>query len=199
VCRSRASGLSRSQISSPPMRHVQFFSTVPGKFIRDALSSRIMSCAHQIPCHRWCLIQPPIRQVHFFSTVPRDALFSRIMSCAHQKTMSPLVPYPTPSAPSPILLHRLRESHPGRIVQPHNVLRTLNTMSPLVPYRCSHLLGRLPSDEIPGVSPLGCALLAVRACLLVLLYRAHPTSFPHIQPTLLSYLVSDTQVPHCLM
>jgi hypothetical protein len=42
---------------------------------------------------------------------------------------------------------------------------------------CSHLLGRLLSDEIPGVSPLGCALLAVRACLLVLLCRAHPTNF----------------------
>jgi hypothetical protein len=41
---------------------------------------------------------------------------------------------------------------------------------------CSRLLGRLPSDEIPSVSPLGCALLAVRACLLVLLCRAHPTN-----------------------
>jgi hypothetical protein len=42
---------------------------------------------------------------------------------------------------------------------------------------CSHLLGRLPSDETPGVSPLGCALLAVRARLLVVLCRAHPTNF----------------------
>jgi hypothetical protein len=41
----------------------------------------------------------------------------------------------------------------------------------------SRLLGRLPADEIPGVSPLGCALLAVRACLLVPLCRAHPTNF----------------------
>jgi hypothetical protein len=31
------------------------------------------------------------------------------------------------------------------------------------------LLGRLPSDETPGVSSLGCALVAVRACLWVLL------------------------------
>jgi hypothetical protein len=37
---------------------------------------------------------------------------------------------------------------------------------------CSRLLGRLPSDETPGVSSLGCALVAVRACLL-----AHPTKF----------------------
>jgi hypothetical protein len=34
---------------------------------------------------------------------------------------------------------------------------------------CSRLLGRLPSDETPGVSSLGCALVAVRVCLLVLL------------------------------
>jgi hypothetical protein len=30
---------------------------------------------------------------------------------------------------------------------------------------CSRLLGRLPSDKTPGVSSLGCALVAVRACL----------------------------------
>jgi hypothetical protein len=68
---------------------------------------------------------------------------------------------------------------------------------------CSRLLGRLPSDETPGVSFLGCALLAVRACLFVLLCRAHPTKFLtdtcHIQPILLSYLVSDTRVPHFLI
>jgi hypothetical protein len=67
----------------------------------------------------------------------------------------------------------------------------------------SRLLGRLPSDN-PGVSPLGCALLAVRACLLVLLCRTHLINFLtrylsygacHIQLILLSYLVSDTRVP----
>jgi hypothetical protein len=42
---------------------------------------------------------------------------------------------------------------------------------------CSRLLGRLPSDETPGVSPPGCALVAVRACLLVPLCCAHPTNF----------------------
>jgi hypothetical protein len=41
----------------------------------------------------------------------------------------------------------------------------------------SRLLGRLPSDELPGVYPLGYALFAVWACLLMLLCRAHPTYF----------------------
>jgi hypothetical protein len=61
---------------------------------------------------------------------------------------------------------------------------------------CSRLLGRLPSDETPGVSPLGCALLAVQACLLVLLSFAYLPSHSydtcHIQSILLSNLVSDT-------
>jgi hypothetical protein len=42
---------------------------------------------------------------------------------------------------------------------------------------CSRLLERLPSDEIPGVFPLGGALLAFRACFLALLCRARPTNF----------------------
>jgi hypothetical protein len=42
---------------------------------------------------------------------------------------------------------------------------------------CSRLLGRLPSDETPGVPSLGCALVAVRACLLVLLRCVHLTKF----------------------
>jgi hypothetical protein len=57
---------------------------------------------------------------------------------------------------------------------------------------CSRLLGRLPSDEAPGVSPLGCALLAVRACLLVLLCRVHPTKF---LTRYLPYPVYPTVVP----
>jgi hypothetical protein len=54
---------------------------------------------------------------------------------------------------------------------------------------CSRLLGRLPSDETPGVSSLGCALVAVRACLLVLLCCVHPTTF------LTPYLPYPTVVP----
>jgi hypothetical protein len=54
--------------------------------------------------------------------------------------------------------------------------------------------------ETPGVSPLECALSAVRACVLVLPCRAHPTNisrdFCHI---LLPYLVSDTRVPYRLV
>jgi hypothetical protein len=67
---------------------------------------------------------------------------------------------------------------------------------------CSRLLGRLPSDETPGVSSLGCALVAVRACLLVLLCCVHPTTFLTLYlpyPILLSYLVSDTRVQHILV
>jgi hypothetical protein len=65
---------------------------------------------------------------------------------------------------------------------------------------CSRLLGRLPSDETPGVSSLGCALVAVRACLLVLLCCVHPTKFltPYL-PYPPSYLVSDTRDPHVLV
>jgi hypothetical protein len=64
---------------------------------------------------------------------------------------------------------------------------------------CSRLLGRLPSDETPGVSCLGCALVAVRACLLVLLCCVHlpkfltrnlpyPTVVPSYTSSTLSYL-----------
>jgi hypothetical protein len=42
---------------------------------------------------------------------------------------------------------------------------------------CSRLSGRLSSDETPGVSSLECALVAVRACLLVLLCCVHHTTF----------------------
>jgi hypothetical protein len=51
------------------------------------------------------------------------------------------------------------------------------------------LLGRLPSDETPGVSSLGCALVAVRACLWVLLCCVHPIPF------LTPYLPYPTVVP----
>jgi hypothetical protein len=51
------------------------------------------------------------------------------------------------------------------------------------------LLGRLPSDETHGVSSLGCALVAVRACLWVLLYCVHPITF------LTSYLSYPTVIP----
>jgi hypothetical protein len=57
---------------------------------------------------------------------------------------------------------------------------------------CSRLLGRLPSDKTPVVSPLGCALVAVRACLLVLLCCAHPTKF---LTRYLTYPVYPTVVP----
>jgi hypothetical protein len=51
------------------------------------------------------------------------------------------------------------------------------------------LLGRLPFDETPGVSSLGCALVAVRACLWVLLCSVHPITF------LTSYLSYPTVRP----
>jgi hypothetical protein len=57
---------------------------------------------------------------------------------------------------------------------------------PVVPL-CSRLLGLLP-----GVSPLGCALLAVRACLLVLLCCVHLTKFITRN---LPYSVYPTVVP----
>jgi hypothetical protein len=57
---------------------------------------------------------------------------------------------------------------------------------------CSRLLERLPADETRGVSPLGCALVAVRACQLVLLCCAHPTKF---LTRYLSYPVDPTVVP----
>jgi hypothetical protein len=59
--------------------------------------------------------------------------------------------------------------------QPPSVWRTRGPHKVLP--RCSCFLGRLPYDELPGVSPLGFALLAVRACLMVLLCCAHPTNF----------------------
>jgi hypothetical protein len=57
---------------------------------------------------------------------------------------------------------------------------------------CSRLLGRLPSDKTPGVSSLGCALVAVRACLLVLLCCVHPTQVSHPIPTISSLSYSRT-------
>jgi hypothetical protein len=54
---------------------------------------------------------------------------------------------------------------------------------------CSRLLGRLPSNETPGVSTLGCALVAVKACLLAPLCCVHPTMF------LTPYLPYPTVVP----
>jgi hypothetical protein len=57
---------------------------------------------------------------------------------------------------------------------------------------CSRLLGQLPSAETPGVSPLGCALVAVKACLLVLVCCAHPTKF---LTRYLPYPVYPTVVP----
>jgi hypothetical protein len=51
------------------------------------------------------------------------------------------------------------------------------------------LLGRLPSNETPRVSSLGCALVAVRACLWVLLCCEHPITF------LTSYLPYPTVIP----
>jgi hypothetical protein len=55
---------------------------------------------------------------------------------------------------------------------------------------CSRLLGRLPSDETPGVSSLGYALVAFGACLLVLLCCVHPTTlltpylpYPTVEPS----------------
>jgi hypothetical protein len=59
--------------------------------------------------------------------------------------------------------------------QPSSVLRSRGPHK--VMPMCSRLLGRLPSDETPGVSPLGRALVAGRACLLVLYCCAHPTEF----------------------
>jgi hypothetical protein len=57
-------------------------------------------------------------------------------------------------------------------------------------YPCAAvLLGRLPSDETPGVSSLGCALVAVRACLWVLLCCVHPITF------LTPYLPYPTVIP----
>jgi hypothetical protein len=53
------------------------------------------------------------------------------------------------------------------------ILRGFHKFLPM----CSRLLGQLPTDEIPGVSLLGCALLAVRASPLVLLCHEHPTNF----------------------
>jgi hypothetical protein len=44
------------------------------------------------------------------------------------------------------------------------------------------LLGRLPSDEIPGVSSLGCVLVAGRVCLWVVLCCVHP--IPSLPPHL---------------
>jgi hypothetical protein len=57
---------------------------------------------------------------------------------------------------------------------------------------CSRLLGRLPSDETPGVSSPGCALMAVRACLLVLLCCVQITKFSTRH---LPYPVYPTVVP----
>jgi hypothetical protein len=51
------------------------------------------------------------------------------------------------------------------------------------------LLGRLPSDDTPGVSSLGCALVAGRVCLWVLLCCVHPLPF------LTPYLPYPTVVP----
>jgi hypothetical protein len=94
--------------------------------------------------------------------------------------------------------------HSRRVARP-TPLGLANQGPPKVLHMCSRLLGRLPSVETPGVSPLGCALLAVRACLLVLLRCAHPTKFlkrylPYpilmsYNPVLMSYILSDTRVP----
>jgi hypothetical protein len=86
--------------------------------------------------------------------------------------------------------------------QPPSVWHTRGP--PKVLPMCSRLLGWLPSDEIPGVFSLGCALVTVRACLLMLLCFVHLTKFLSrpswpIQSILLSYRVSDTRVPYCLV
>jgi hypothetical protein len=85
--------------------------------------------------------------------------------------------------------------------QPPLVYLVWQTRGPhIVLSMCSRLLGRLPSDETPGVSSLGCALVAVRACLLVLLYCVHPTSFlTLLTPYLPNPTVVPTRVPHFLV
>jgi hypothetical protein len=65
---------------------------------------------------------------------------------------------------------------------------------------CSRLLGRLPSDETPGVSSLGCAMwLSGLACWCYCVVCILPRFSHHTCPILLSYLVSDTRVPHFLV
>jgi hypothetical protein len=102
--------------------------------------------------------------------------------------------------PSQVMSHAFAPTpYPGRIVVPlphpfpykQHCTRGPHKVLPM----CSHLLGRLPFDENPGVSPLGCALLALRACLLVLLCRAHPSKFV---TRYLPYPVYPTVLPNVL-
>jgi hypothetical protein len=64
------------------------------------------------------------------------------------------------------------------------------------------LLGWLPSDEIPGVSSLGCVLVAGRVCLWVLLCCVHPIPFlpPHLPyPTVVPIVSSTSSTLHCFI
>jgi hypothetical protein len=63
------------------------------------------------------------------------------------------------------------------------------------------LLGRLASDETPGVSSLGCVLVAGRVCLWVLLCCVHPIPFlpPHLPyPTVVPSVSSTSSTLYCL-
>jgi hypothetical protein len=77
--------------------------------------------------------------------------------------------------------------------QPPSVWRTRgpHKVLPILP-RCSRFLGGLPFYVLPNVSPLGCALLAVRACLMVLLCCAHLTN---LLTRYLPYAVYPTVMP----
>jgi hypothetical protein len=63
------------------------------------------------------------------------------------------------------------------------------------------LLGRLPSDETPGVSSLGCVVVAGRVCLWVLLCCVHPIPFlpPHLPyPTVVPSVSYTNSTLYCL-
>jgi hypothetical protein len=94
--------------------------------------------------------------------------FAALLLCQHClqiRTSGHLQPIFRPNSIHPAEYHL---DSPVKIlhIHPHKVM-------PM----CSRLLRRLPSNEIPGLSPIWCVLLAVRACLLVLLCRAPPTNF----------------------